>query len=319
MKEFTAEIKRRALMLGFSACGVARAERLDDEAGRLDRWLDEGRHGEMNYMERRRYLRVDPSALAEGAKSVIVVACNYYSDKRQAADAPVVSKYAYGNDYHQVIKAKLNRLLAFIRGERSEAGGRAFVDSAPVLEKAWAQRSGIGRLGKNGNVIIDGQGSFHFLAELIVTIELEYDAPAASNCGACTRCMSACPTGAITEPYVVDARKCLAYLTVEYRGELPEELRRSFAGRMFGCDICQDVCPHNIRFARANREPEFAPSPELLNKTKDEWNALDEEEFDRMFAKSAVMRAGYDGLKRTLRFLSGEEGGDSERKTILNK
>jgi epoxyqueuosine reductase len=309
MKALTAEIKRYALQLGFSACGVARAERLDDEAGRLDRWLNGGCHGEMNYMERGRDLRVDPSALVEGAKSVITVACNYYSDRRQTADAPIVSKYAYGNDYHQVLKAKLNSLLAFIHDERGEVRGRAFVDSAPILEKAWAQRSGIGRPGKNGNIIIDRQGSFHFLAELIVTIELEYGTPAASNCGACTRCMVACPTGAITEPYVIDARRCLAYLTVEHRGELPEELRHRFAGRMFGCDICQDVCPYNIRFARANREPGFAPSPDLLNKTKDGWNALTEDEFNRLFAKSAMKRAGYRGLTRNIRFLS--DGGDS--------
>ena len=316
MKALTAGIKDEARRLGFSACGVARAERLDDEAAHLDRWLNEGRHGEMKYMERGIDLRVDPSTLVEGAKSVIVVACNYYSDKRQAPDAPIISKYAYGSDYHHVIKAKLHRLLSFIRLERSEVQGRAFVDSAPVLEKAWAQRSGIGRTGKNGNVIIDRQGSFHFLAELIVTVELEYDAPATSNCGACSRCIAACPTGAIVEPYVVDARKCLAYLTIEYKGELPEELRASFEGRMFGCDICQDVCPYNIRFARDNREPEFAPVPELMNKTKDEWNALAEEDFARLFAKSAVKRAGYRGLKRNIRFLSGEGGGFNEKNDI---
>jgi epoxyqueuosine reductase len=297
---FSGKIKTEAYRLGFSACGIAKVISLENESENLGKWLDANYNGEMNYMKNHFDMRLNPALLVENAKSVISLAYNYYSSKRQAAGAPVISKYAYGTDYHIVVKEKLNLLLDFIRQEHKDAEGRAFVDSAPILEKFWAQRSGIGWRGKNSTIIVTGKGSFHFLAELILNIELEYDDPETNKCGACVRCIESCPTGAIVEPYIVDARKCISYLTIELKDDIPDSLKEKFAGRAFGCDICQDVCPWNIRFATENNEPSFEPSPDLLNKTKEDWNNLSEEDFKALFRKSAVKRTKYTGLKRNI-------------------
>jgi epoxyqueuosine reductase len=294
------KIKTEAYRLGFSACGIARVMPLETESGNLEKWLNSKYNGEMKYMENHFDMRLNPALLVEGAKSVISLAYNYYSSQKQVEGAPIISKYAYGQDYHTVIKEKLNRLFDFIRREQNEVEGRVFVDSAPILEKSWAQRSGIGWQGKNSSVIITNRGSFHFLAELILNIELEYDRPATAKCGACTRCIESCPTGAIVEPYVVDARKCISYLTIELKDKIPDAFKGKFAGRVFGCDICQDVCPWNIRYATENNEQMFVPSPDLLNKTNDDWINLSEEEFLTLFQKSAVKRTKYTGLKRNI-------------------
>jgi epoxyqueuosine reductase len=298
--ELSEKIKTEAYRLGFAACGIAEIMPPENESEHVKRWLESQYNGEMKYMENHFAVRLDPARLLEGAKSVISLAYNYYSSKTQAESAPVISKYAYGVDYHIVIKEKLNLLLDFIRQEEKGTEGRGFVDSAPILEKYWAQRSGTGWRGKNSNVIITNKGSFHFLAELILNIELKYDAPATNKCGACVRCIESCPTGAIVEPYVVDARRCISYLTIELKGEIPDSFDGKFAGRMFGCDICQDVCPWNIRFANENAEPMFAPSPSLLDKTQTDWENLTEEEFLSLFGKSAVKRTKYSGLKRNI-------------------
>jgi epoxyqueuosine reductase len=298
---FSEKIKAEAYHLGFSACGIAKVMPLNNESENFDKWLNFNYNGEMKYMENHFDMRLDPALLVEDAKSVISLAYNYYSSQKQIAGAPVISKYAYGMDYHILIKEKLHLLLDFIRREHKDADGRVFVDSAPLLEKSWAQRSGIGWRGKNSNIIITGKGSFHFLAELILNVELEYDVPETCKCGACVRCIESCPTGAIVESYVIDARKCIAYLTIELKGEIPDSYKDKFAGRVFGCDICQDVCPWNIRYASENNEPMFAPSSALLNKTKEEWNNLNEEEFQTLFRKSAVKRTKYAGLKRNIR------------------
>ncbi|MDR1895755.1 MAG: tRNA epoxyqueuosine(34) reductase QueG, partial [Prevotellaceae bacterium] len=254
------KIKAEAYRLGFSACGIAKAEYLENEAKWFNHWLKLNCHGEMKYMENHLEMRFNPDKLTEGARSVISLAYNYYSSQKQVSGAPVISKYAYGQDYHFVVKDKLNRLLCFIRQQQSGVEGRGFVDSAPLLEKVWAQRSGIGWMGKNGNIIITGKGSFHFLAELALNVELQYDSPVTGKCGACTRCIDSCPAQAIVQPYVVDARRCISYLTIELKNELPETSKGKLAGRIFGCDICQDVCPWNIRFASENTEPLFQPS-----------------------------------------------------------
>ncbi|MDR1129976.1 MAG: tRNA epoxyqueuosine(34) reductase QueG [Prevotellaceae bacterium] len=298
--DLSEKIKTEAYRLGFAACGIARLTPLENESEHVEKWLESQYNGEMKYMENHFAARIDPSHLVEDAKSVISLAYNYYSRKTQVDGAPLISKYAYGTDYHIVIREKLNLLLDFIRQEQEGADGRGFVDSAPILEKSWAQRCGTGWKGKNSNIIITNRGSFHFLAELILNVELKYDDPAINRCGACVRCIESCPTGAIVEPYVVDARKCISYLTIELKGEIPDSFKGKFAGRMFGCDICQDVCPWNIRYAKENTEPLFSPSPDLLNKTREEWENLSEEEFQSLFRKSAVKRTKYSGLKRNI-------------------
>jgi epoxyqueuosine reductase len=298
-------IKAKAHELGFLACGVARAGFLADEAPRLERWLREGRHGTMAYMERHFDMRLDPRKLVEGAQSVISLAFNYHTPRRQRdPEAPVLSTYAYGRDYHKVVKKRLKPLIAFIHEEFGEVAMRAFVDSAPVLEKAWAQRSGVGWMGKHTNIIRQGVGSFFFLCELITDLELEPDPPTTDHCGTCRRCIDACPTQAIT-PYGVDGSRCISYFTIELKDAIPEEMRGRFADRVFGCDICQDVCPWN-RFSTPHNEPGFAPKPELMALTKDEWHGMTEVLFDRLFEGSAVKRTKYEGLKRNLRFLRNE-------------
>ncbi|MCB0771178.1 MAG: tRNA epoxyqueuosine(34) reductase QueG [Flavobacteriales bacterium] len=295
-------LKAEAERLGFLACGIAKAEFLEREAPRLEQWLRQGKHGRMGYMANHFDLRLDPRRLLPGARSVISLAYNYHTDGVQEdPEAPKVSTYAFGRDYHKVIKKRLEPLMDFIQERFGDVAMRSFVDSAPVLEKAWAERAGIGWRGKHTNVIRQGQGSYFFLCEIIVDLELEPDAPATDHCGTCRRCIEACPTDAIT-PYGVDGSRCISYLTIELKESIPEE----FAGKMenwaFGCDICQQVCPWN-RFSTLHTEPEFDPRPELLALTKDEWYGMTEVLFDRLFEGSAVKRTKYEGLQRNVRFL----------------
>jgi len=290
--------------LGFLACGVSRACSLDEEKSRLENWLARGMHGEMGYMGRNTGKRSDPRLLVEGARSVVSVLLNYYPVQNQAdPEAPVLSKYAYGKDYHLVLKEKLQALLQYIREEIAPCQGRAFTDSAPVLDKAWAARSGLGWIGKNTNLISVEHGSFFFIGELILDLELEPGEKLVSNhCGNCTRCIDACPTRAIVAPYVVDARKCISYQTIELKGEPDPELKGKFKNRVFGCDICQDVCPWNLK-SEPHREPGFEPNPRLMQLTGKEWLEMDQSLFNELFRNSAVKRTKYAGLKRNLRFI----------------
>jgi epoxyqueuosine reductase len=297
-------IKAEAKRLGFMFCGIAKAGFLEDEAPRLEAWLNKNMHGEMQYMENHFDKRLDPRLLVDGAKSVISMALNYYTDNAQIdPSAPKISKYAYGTDYHTVIKDKLKELLAFIRDNIGEVDGRAYVDSAPVLDKAWAKKAGLGWVGKNTNLINQRSGSFFFLAELIIDLELEYDiAPTADHCGTCTRCIDACPTEAIVAPYVVDGSRCISYLTIELKNEIPTEFKGKTNDWMFGCDICQDVCPWN-KFSVLHQEPAFNPHPELLGISKQDWEDMTQETFQKVFKNSAVKRTKYAGLKRNISFI----------------
>jgi epoxyqueuosine reductase len=298
-------IKAKARDLGFSGCGISAAGFLDYEARRLEAWLKSGMHGKMNYMENNFDKRVDPRKLVEGAKSVISVLHNYFTHEIQKhPEAPVLSKYAYGTDYHFVLKDKLRKLLAFMNAAIGEINGRAFVDSAPVLDRAWAARSGTGWIGKNTNLLVKGAGSFFFIGELIVDVELATDAPAKDLCGNCRLCMDSCPTGAIIGPRELDARRCISYLTVEYRDQLPAEMRDKMQNRVFGCDICQDVCPHN-KEAIPHTEPMFNADPEMLEMSSEDWYEMERRLFKRHFARSAVKRAGYEQVKRNIEFLRG--------------
>lgn len=301
-RQRAALIKAKAHELGFLACGVARAGFLEDEAPRLEQWLRQGKHGTMGYMERNFDLRLDPTKLVPGAKSVISLAYNYFTPlQQQDPEAPKLSTYAYGRDYHKVVKKRLKPLIAFIGEQFGAVDMRAFVDSAPVLEKAWAERAGIGWRGKHTNVIRQGAGSFFFLCELITDLELEPDAPATDHCGTCRRCIDACPSDAIT-PYGVDGSRCISHLTIELKGAIPEEFAGKMAGWAFGCDICQQVCPWN-RFATPHAEPEFTPKAEVMGLTAEEWHGMTEVIFDRLFEGSAVKRTKYAGLRRNLDFL----------------
>jgi len=297
-------IKAEAMRLGFMACGIAKADFLAEEAPRLENWLMNNHHGEMAYMENHFDKRLDPRLLVEDAKSVVSLTLNYYSEEKQLDEhAPKISKYAYGTDYHTVIKEKLKELLAFINDEIGEVAGRCFVDSAPVMDKAWAQKSGLGWRGKNSNLISKDAGSFFFLAELIIDLELDYDHPfVADHCGSCTRCIDACPTDAIMAPYVVDGSKCISYLTIELKNEIPNEFKGKMENWMFGCDICQDVCPWN-RFATQHQEPAFMPALELLQLNKNELVEMTDEVFKQVFKGSAVKRTKFNGLKRNIDFL----------------
>lgn len=286
------------------SCGISRAGFLEKEAPRLENWLKENRHGEMRYMEKNFDKRLDPTKLVEGSKSVISLLLNYFPCKTQREDSYKISKYAYGTDYHFVIKDKLKQLLQFMQDEIGEIDGRAFVDSAPVLDKAWAAKSGLGWIGKNSNLLTKKVGSFYFIAELIVDLELEYDSPVTDHCGSCTACVDACPTQAIAEPYKVDGSKCISYFTIELKETLPNSVKGQFEDWMFGCDICQDVCPWN-KFSIPHNEPLFNPHPELLEMDKKEWQELTKETFDEIFRKSAVKRTKFEGLKRNIRFLKG--------------
>lgn len=299
--------------MGFSFAGIARAEQMDEEARRLESWLNAGMHGQMGYMANHFDKRIDPRKLVEGAKSVISLLYNYYPEQRQSDPAaPKISRYAYGEDYHFVLKRKLKDLLRFIGEEIGEVSGRCFVDSAPVLERDWARRSGVGWMGRNTMLINPKAGSYYFLAELILDLDLVYDHPIRDYCGTCTRCIEACPTDAISPGgYVVDGSKCISYFTIELREAIPEEYRGQFDNWMFGCDICQEVCPWN-RFSTPHSEPAFEPHPQLLEMTKGDWEELTEEVFRELFRRSAVKRTGFEGLRRNLGFL-GEKGGRGER------
>lgn len=297
-------ISQKARELGFFHIGFSKATFLEEEAPRLEQWLSKNYHGEMSYMANHFDKRLDPRLLVDDAKTVISLLFNYYTDQKQEdSEAPKISKYAYGEDYHYVIKDKLKELIAYIQEEIGEVNGRGFVDSAPVMDKAWAKKAGLGWIGKNANLITRNQGSFFFIADLIVDLELEADGPITDFCGTCTRCIDACPTDAIVQPYVVDGSKCISYLTIELKDEL---LPKEFAGKldnwMFGCDICQDVCPWN-RFSQLHNEERFQPSGALLNLSKDDWYDLQEDGFQVLFQRSAVKRTKYQGLKRNITFL----------------
>jgi len=296
-------IKTEAKRLGFLSCGISKAEFLEEEAPRLEKWLKNNMHGQMQYMENHFDKRLDPTLLVEGSKSVISLLLNYFPSEEQTdKTAPKISKYAYGTDYHFVIKDKLKQLLHFIQDEIGDVHGRAFVDSAPVLDKAWAAKSGLGWIGKHSNLLTQQVGSFYFIAELIVDLDLEYDSATTDHCGSCTACIDACPTEAITEPYVVDGSKCISYFTIELRENIPTEFKGKMDDWMFGCDVCQDVCPWN-RFSKPHSQPLFNPHPELLSLTKKDWEEITEDTFKKVFKNSAVKRTKFSGLKRNIDFL----------------
>jgi epoxyqueuosine reductase len=300
----TSLVKSLARAAGFDQCGIAKAVRLDDDARRLERWLGQGMHGTMGYMENHFDLRVDPSRLVPGARSVITLLKNYYPDEQAPAADLRISKYAWGQDYHTVIRQQLNALVSELKERVGQFDGRGFVDSAPVLERAWAQRSGLGWIGKNGNLINKGSGSFFFIATLIVDIELVPDAPFARDfCGSCTRCIDACPTDAILPDKTVNGSKCISYFTIELKEEIiPDTMKGRFQNWMFGCDTCQDVCPWN-RFSRPHSEPAFAPLPGLLNLSHNQWEEMSEEAFRTAFKGSPLSRAKYKGIRRNLKFV----------------
>jgi len=299
---YTSLIKTEAKRLGFLSCGISKAEFLEEEAPRLEAWLNKNRHGEMAYMENHFDKRLDPTKLVEGSKSVISLLLNYFPEETQRNDSYKISKYAYGTDYHFVIKDKLKSLLQFIKTEIGDVHGRAFVDSAPVLDKAWAAKSGLGWMGKHSNLLTKSLGSYYFIAELIVDLDLDYDTPVTDHCGSCTACIDACPTQAIVDPYVVDGSKCISYFTIELKNELPSTMSGQFDDWMFGCDVCQDVCPWN-RFSKSHKEPLFDPNPALLSMSKKEWEEITEEVFQELFRKSAVKRTKFSGLQRNINFL----------------
>lgn len=306
------QIKNWAAELGFLACGTSEADFLEKEAPRLEKWLQSGMQGSMSYMENHFDLRLDPRKLVPGSKSVISLTFNYFTPKKPSdLEAPKLSQYAFGTDYHFVIKDKLKNLLARMRDQFGAIDGRVFVDSAPVLDKAWAAKSGLGWIGKNTNLIHPKEGSFFFIAEIICDLELPVDSPMTDYCGTCTRCIDACPTDAIVAPYLVDGSKCISHYTIELKGALPGGLSEQFENWMFGCDVCQDVCPWN-RFSKPHSEPKFEPHSKLLELTKREWKELTEDTFNELFKKSAVKRTGYEGLKRNIQFLLGPKGLDMD-------
>ena len=301
--KYTDLIKTEAKRLGFLSCGISKAEFLETEAPRLEHWLNNNRHGSMQYMENHFDKRLDPTKLVEDSKSVISLLLNYFPSQTQKdTEAPKLSKYAYGNDYHHVIKSKLKALTHFIQNEIGEVNGRAFVDSAPVLDKAWAAKSGLGWIGKHSNLLTQQVGSFYFIAELIIDLDLEYDTITTDHCGTCTACIDACPTQAIVEPYVVDGSKCISYFTIELKDQLPNEMKGKFDDWIFGCDVCQDVCPWN-KFSKPHNEPLFNPHPELLDMSKKDWDEITEDVFKKVFQKSAVKRTKFSGLQRNIKFL----------------
>ncbi len=297
----TKKIKQKALELGFSAVGISKAKFLDNESQLLQEWLNNGFHGEMNYMENNFEKRTDPGKLVKGAKSIISVLLNYYPEKLQKDNTYKISKYAYGKDYHFVIKEKLYDLLEFIQIEIGDVSGRTFVDSAPVMDKVWAAKSGLGWIGKNTNLISKEFGSFVFIGELIIDLELKYDKSIKDYCGTCTKCIDACPTNALS-PYRLDARKCISYLTIEKKEDLPEEMKGTWKDWIFGCDICQDVCPWNSKLKPHNEEV-FNLSDELKNLSKTEWLKLDGPTFKKIFKNSPLERAKFEGFKRNVEFL----------------
>jgi epoxyqueuosine reductase len=295
-------IKSEAKRLGFLSCGIAKAGFLEQEAPRLENWLNNQMNGQMSYMENNFDKRLDPTLLVDGAKSVVSLLLNYYPSELQKEDNYKISKYAYGQDYHYVIKDKLKELLFSIQETIGDVSGRAFVDSAPVLDKAWAAKSGLGWIGKNSNLLTQKVGSFYFIAELIIDLDLEYDTPTTDHCGSCTACIDACPTEAIVAPYVVDGSKCISYFTIELKENIPQEMKGKFNDWAFGCDVCQDVCPWN-RFSKEHSEPLFSPNPEILSMSKKEWQEITEETFKTVFKNSPLKRTKFEGLKRNIDFL----------------
>lgn len=302
----TTRIKQKASDLGFMFCGISKADPLIKEAKYLERWLNENHNGEMKWMENHFDLRVDPTKLFPGAKSIISLALNYFPEETQKdLEAPKISKYAYGKDYHFIIKDKLKQLLDFVQKEIGDVSGRAFVDSAPIMDKVWAKKSGIGWMGKNTNIINPKSGSFFFLGELVVDLELIPDGPIKDYCGTCTKCVDACPTDALNGKFEIDGSKCISYFTIELKDELPQSYANKFENWMFGCDICQDVCPWN-RFSKPTKEQWFHPHNDLLTMKKSEWEEISLDTFQEVFRKSAVKRTKYSGLKRNLEFLNGK-------------
>lgn len=299
--KYTQIVKTEAKRLGFDYCGISKSDFLSDEAPRLEKWLKEQKNGEMKYMENYFDKRLDTRLLVENSKSVISLLYNYYPPKHQPDNTPKISKYAYGKDYHEIIKDKLHEFLSTLKEKVGNINGRAFVDSAPVLDKAWAAKSGLGWVGKNSNLINKQHGSFFFIAELIIDLELEYDGPIKDFCGTCTKCIDACPTEAIVAPYVVDGSKCISYLTIELKDEIPAEFEGKMGGWAFGCDVCQDVCPWNS-FSKPHEQPLFT-NESLLQFTEADWYDMTEETFNIVFKNSAVKRTKYKGLKRNLQFI----------------
>lgn len=304
-QDYTTFIKQKAKELGFDFCGISKAEFLEEEAPRLEKWLNQKMHGQMSYMENHFDKRLDPRLLVPDAKSVVSLLYNYYPSKKilHTDETLKISKYAYGTDYHLVIKDKLKTFFKAIQEQIGEVSGRVFVDSAPVMDKVWAAKSGLGWIGKHTNLLNREMGSFFFVAELILDLELEVDAPTKDYCGTCTRCIDACPTEAIVSPYVVDGSKCISYFTIELKDEIPEDYKGKFENWIFGCDICQDVCPWN-RFAKPHQEPQFEPSEDLAKMKKNDWKDITEEIFHNIFKKSAVHRTKLMGLKRNINFVS---------------
>jgi len=301
-EKYTQMIKTEALRLGFLSCGISKADFLEDESPKLEEWLKNDFHGEMKYMENHFDKRLDPRLLVDGAKSVISLSYNYYPEEHQREDSYKIAKYAYGQDYHHVIKAKLKELSVFIQEQIGEVQGRAFVDSAPVMERAWAKKAGIGWEGKHSLILQKQQGSFFFLSELVVDLELEYDTAMTDHCGTCTKCIDACPTEAILPNNTVDGSKCISYFTIELKESIPNDFKGEFDDWMFGCDICQDVCPWN-RFSVPHNEPLFTPKSELLRMNKRDWEEITKEVFGKVFQKSAVKRTKFTGLQRNISFL----------------
>jgi len=304
-EELSQFIKSHADRLGFLSCGISKVEFLEEEAKHLENWLNANYNGKMSYMANHFDKRLDPSKLVDDAKSVISVLVNYYPEQDLFSEKDLkISKYAYGQDYHQVIRKKLNELIDVLKEEVGEVNARCFTDSAPVLDKAWAERSGLGWIGKNANLISTQKGSFFFIGDIIIDLELEYDQPATDHCGTCTKCIDACPTQAIIKPQLVDGSKCISYLTIELKDELiPSQFKDQMNGWMFGCDVCQDVCPWN-RFSKPHDWSEFNPHPNL-NDT--DWAELKKETFNELFRKSAVKRTKFEGLQRNIKFVNGQK------------
>ncbi len=298
-------VKETAALLGFDFCGIAKAQFLNEDARRLETWLNKGMHGSMQYMEKHFDLRTDPTKLVPGAKSIITLLINYFPEEKQNEDAPKVSKYAYGKDYHDIIREKLNHFFFLLKEKIGDIHGRGFVDSAPVLERAWAQKSGLGWIGKNGNLINKKQGSFFFIASLITDMDLLADEEGVKDyCGTCTKCIDECPTEAILPDKIVDGSKCISYFTIELKDALiPDKMKGQFDNWLFGCDVCQDVCPWN-RFSKPNTEEGFKPINEILHYSTNDWKELTEEKFKIIFSKSPLKRSKFEGVKRNLKFIT---------------
>ena len=300
-KKYSDFIKNKSIELGFISCGISKSGFLENEIGRFESWLKNNYHGKMSYMERNFDKRMDTTKLVAGSKSVISLLFNYYPSKEINNDSFKISKYAYGKDYHFIIKDKLKSLLSSMRNEIGEIDGRVFVDSAPIMEKAWAKKSGLGWVGKNTNLISKKTGSFFFIAEIIVDLELEYDGEVTDHCGSCTACLDACPTDALYEPYKIDASKCISYFTIELKDQFPNDLKKDFNDWIFGCDICQDVCPWN-KFSIPNKEPLLNPKNEINQYSKKDWLELTDEVFKVVFKGSPLERTKFKGLKRNIQY-----------------